>query len=101
LISNLQYLEVYAFTNIQPEFDDKSGLVYYKAMVTYYLGLKKNILDEHCIHVLGCPNMVSIDKELLLGDFACTENIITYSKWHFPDWNIQLCSCAKDIQIAI
>lgn len=64
-------------------------------MITYYLELKKNTLHMHSIHVKGCPNMTSIDKELLLGDFTAVNAAYNYARWHFPEWDIHICSCCQ------
>ncbi|MCU4173609.1 hypothetical protein [Carboxylicivirga sp. N1Y90] len=64
-------------------------------MASYYLELKKDILGERSIHVLGCDQLTSIEKELLLGDFTSSEGAYKYAQWHFPHWNIQVCKTCQ------
>ena len=68
-------------------------------MASYYLELRKNILSEHCIHLLGCDQLISIEKELLLGDFTSSDSAYKYAHWHFPHWNIQVCSCCTSDEV--
>ncbi len=62
-------------------------------MASYYLELRKNILDEHCVHKLNCELLTTPEKELLLGDFTAYESALMHAKWHFPDWDIEICKC--------
>lgn len=69
-------------------------------MTTYYLDCLKNGMGEHIIHNQDCPAIKNLIKHhLLLGDFINCEHLKPFAEWHFPDWNIKLCTCCQTLQI--
>ncbi|TRX71424.1 hypothetical protein [Carboxylicivirga sp. M1479] len=61
-------------------------------MATYYLEYKGKS-RERLIHHADCNEIRNKMDYLLLGDFSSKEHLLSYAQWHFPDWNIALCSC--------